>query len=410
MDANRVKEISKIILRHFNALQQEESIDFIRDCLPNLVSRVSTDMARNYPDKILFNTEMKNLLINKTFEICKFIDKVRKEDIECLYSVIYPTIISRYINHKIYYETEAGRKSSQKEITLEHIFYSQPDNVIKDFFKTMETAGYGCQGYPKYYYKFGNKLTEVSSILIKHMKATKQKFNYGVKSYPYGHVILHHANCDDIHCQICEGGFSECLVCNNPSHPLTTQCSGKELTGDFINMLNKEENINTEEEYMDYAFKVWYVRKKNPNNTAELNLKTLRNLLNEINQTSYNIQEYYKIENEFKNAHYMFNESESIKTQYEELLKELREQNLIDSLKIPQSEYLFNKKDNYKVKDDLDKYLGIVKEYLDITDTKLTIESAKELINFYTDRYTELKLQIPEEIHSHLKFFFDYVM
>jgi hypothetical protein len=47
-----------------------------------------------------------------------------------------------------------------------------------------------------------------------------------------GHVLEAHNNCERPHCNICEGGLANCLVCHGAEGSLPTQCPGRAMTHD----------------------------------------------------------------------------------------------------------------------------------------------------------------------------------
>ena len=62
---------------------------------------------------------------------------------------------------------------------------------------------------------------------------------YTIKNLFSGHDIIHHENCWQEHCWICDGGIQICKTCNTMEGALTTQCCGKKLHREVANAVHQ---------------------------------------------------------------------------------------------------------------------------------------------------------------------------
>lgn len=46
------------------------------------------------------------------------------------------------------------------------------------------------------------------------------------------HIFVEHANCEEIHCPICDGGLAVCSVCDGAEGSLPSECPGSKMDGE----------------------------------------------------------------------------------------------------------------------------------------------------------------------------------
>ncbi len=73
-----------------------------------------------------------------------------------------------------------------------------------------------------------------------------------------GHIWLHHRNCYDWNCYVCEGGLAICMVCGLVEGELTTKCVGRPLSQtEWKNLIGNGGN-------MDWDGAGWIIRGEIP--------------------------------------------------------------------------------------------------------------------------------------------------
>lgn len=67
----------------------------------------------------------------------------------------------------------------------------------------------------------------------------KEFREYTVKDEKSGHDIIHHENCQQNSCWVCDGGLWLCKTCGTMEGALTTHCCGKRLHPEVANAVHQ---------------------------------------------------------------------------------------------------------------------------------------------------------------------------
>lgn len=376
MDAKRVREISKIIYGCFVRLNSEEVEDFNKECLPTLVSEVMTQVCKKFTLQERRPEDFKNTLINKTIELCKFLDNVRADDIRMLYNTVGVAVEMRYENYDVYYSKNLHICSGSEVTTLEAILANQSENVILSLFSSIENRRKVKNEYPKYYMDVSGSLIEVSWMMIKHLDGTGQKVSYGIKKDRYSHIFEHHLNCDEQSCVVCN--LDICMCCGQAEAELTTHCYGRDLPDYRVKNICESHDAGSISE-LNYMFGVWY--KRCNSSDAILNRwKDFQSLLKSLYGFSskiFDIDEYVMLHKYVEEApDCLFDDGNT----REVVLDNIRKLFLIPSLKFNNTDY-----SNIFLKQELDAF---TKELMPIVnETKFGISEIQkeELVDYYID-------------------------
>jgi len=243
MDSRKIKNFKKIIMFCYTKCEEQFDGVFAEDVTKILW--VTGEVASEVVKCGMLELNDKKYIEEESL-LCELLINLLSYD----YSEEYTESVKSILH------VEIAMKMSIKKLDLEASKVTGPgyakditSNVIKNILNGLKK--YDLQnvhkalnnkeeGYPKYLYKIENNWVEVSKMFISTLGAQDYEVSYAIKSGKYEHAILHHLNCEENNCPMCDGGISFCVECGEYEGGLTKHCWGGDRKYKEVNWVEKD--------------------------------------------------------------------------------------------------------------------------------------------------------------------------